>query len=515
MRQLIINGQAVELSEKTAIGYDLQTGDLSDPVKRRFNVTNSFSIPKTASNRKLFEFCENPFSTAEIQYSQVTVDYYDSNIELIKGAKGYISEVGDNYQLTIVKDGNLIDTLKDKKLRELMREGFSSEGSFSQSLDFETFVRRFTSGIYYGTRGVYVHGCEYAEHLDYPNPKLWDGHLFISIKKIFEYIEDFTGYSLIISDTITDLVDFDYLRLPFYDLIFFSTDQPGFQLTGLYLYDDLPSSGYDSEYIPASYDFYKDVSVLDLIKALSVMFCAQVNIDSQTKEIRIVPMTTIVEDSAPINWSGKTIDYTKHFNFGSYGQTNQVDYELDTDVMEGTGRTVFMSNNVNLQTIKQFKINALAPRYITYSSSPTAPPIPLTGSTKTISSWNSGMFTDNPLKKMTILKLDSSLGTVGFFMKCAFWQSGMINFETTIADVAMTNLAIFNYSGYYQPIEDMLTNPVRYEATMNLNGIDIQSFKPYKLVKVDELGGVFYVNKITGYNSSSKKGTKVELIKVR
>ena len=74
---------------------------------------------------------------------------------------------------------------------------------------------------------------------------------------------------------------------------------------------------------------------------------------------------------------------------------------------------------------------------------------------------------------------------------------------------------------YYDPtqnyslIETMLTDPVFYEAELNLNIVDIHAFDHFKGVRIDELEGVFYVNKIIDFLATSPgTPTKVELIKI-
>ena len=54
MRLLKINGFDVDIDDSTAIGVTLQAYDIKDPSKRKTNITNSFTIPITSNNNKIF-----------------------------------------------------------------------------------------------------------------------------------------------------------------------------------------------------------------------------------------------------------------------------------------------------------------------------------------------------------------------------------------------------------------------------------------------------------------------------
>ena len=73
----------------------------------------------------------------------------------------------------------------------------------------------------------------------------------------------------------------------------------------------------------------------------------------------------------------------------------------------------------------------------------------------------------------------------------------------------------YNPTANYSLIETILTDPVMYEAELLLNILDINAFDNFVAVKIDELEGIFYVNKITeSLITSPGIPTKVELIKI-
>ena len=53
--RLLINGQEIELSEKTVVSQTLQVNDIVNLSNRQANYTNSFNLPRTAKNIRAFE----------------------------------------------------------------------------------------------------------------------------------------------------------------------------------------------------------------------------------------------------------------------------------------------------------------------------------------------------------------------------------------------------------------------------------------------------------------------------
>ena len=53
-RLLRINGFDIDIDDETAIGITLQSYDIKEPSQRKVNITNSFTIPLTTNNNKIF-----------------------------------------------------------------------------------------------------------------------------------------------------------------------------------------------------------------------------------------------------------------------------------------------------------------------------------------------------------------------------------------------------------------------------------------------------------------------------
>ena len=95
-----------------------------------------------------------------------------------------------------------------------------------------------------------------------------------------------------------------------------------------------------------------------------------------------------------------------------------------------------------------------------------------------------------------------------------FWISASLN-GNLVVDADTTIVEYFNPTANYSLIETMLTDPVMYDAELLLNIVDIYAFDHFKAVHIDELEGLFYVNRISDFLITSPgTPTKVELIKI-
>ncbi len=499
MKKLRINGSDVLLDKKTAIGITLQGGDISEVDKKRFTVSNKFKIPKVKQNKLVFEFAESPFSCSDMPYNTVTVDYWDNNIHLINNGKGFLSETNDYYNLVVIPDGDVIDVLKEKNFRELMRDNNTpiSGGYASFSL--------MMNDIFNNNPGGYTANLVQLETDVYPtiaydsNPI--DGHISIRLSKVFEWIENLTGFTLINSGTLTDDSIFNTTSIPFYDIIPFAFFGANWNL---YLYDDAAITAlYTTIKINPEFAYYGEKTAMDFLKAVAVQFCCIIDINQNDMTIKFHRFNDIATTSTIQNWTGKVIKATKKFSIGKYAKSNIINYLHDDDVSSDLGQVLFTCNNNNLSAENKSTLNVMICRSSLY----------FTNTMWHLGSTNSAItsMTSKPLVEFMFFVDVAQAGTP--FLKGSY-ESALGVVSTVTLNCKIMNVAFFDFNSEYDEIENMLTNPVAYDADMNLTGLDIHEFKPNNLYRINELGGVFYVNVIKGYNSQSKKGTKVELFKI-
>lgn len=111
MVELIVNGETLELDYKTNIKYTKQISDIFDIAKSNASYTNSFSVPKTPNNTRIFQGLGLVGSTSQIPYQKVTVTIKENGFDVIRNGWLDIKETTDVYKLNVI-DG-VIDFFKD------------------------------------------------------------------------------------------------------------------------------------------------------------------------------------------------------------------------------------------------------------------------------------------------------------------------------------------------------------------------------------------------------------------
>lgn len=111
-RLLKINGNQVDIDEKTAIGINLQSYDVKDPSKKYINASNSFTIPPTSKNLAIFGNPGNPQSTSLQVYGINYCDYWVGNDHLIVNSKVRLQESGDRISCFIYEKADFWEQMK-------------------------------------------------------------------------------------------------------------------------------------------------------------------------------------------------------------------------------------------------------------------------------------------------------------------------------------------------------------------------------------------------------------------
>lgn len=507
MRQLFINGSLVDLDTTTAIGLNFQNGDISDPTQKLLSTTNSFSLPITSNNQKIFNFIKSPFSLTSLPYQKLTTDFFDGNIHLIKEGNSIINKIGERIEITCISSKTIIDTLKEKTLRDLMRENFDDGGLSWNTLS--DLVDDIATNNVLNLNLVYWALNEEGYNSFFLNQHL-NGTIALRPLQIIEWIEDFSGYSLILTGSVFDDVIFDDLNIPFYDLIPFKFYAGGLGTYKLYLFDDpLISAIYGTATIPnidKEFAYYGIKTVMDFLRTIAVMTGSIIEVNETTKQIILTRTNDIFVSSATKNWTNKIIKSEKKFSFGNFAINNIIKYKLDEGINETAGRIEIISNNNNLAQLKEYTIDCILPRSI-YD--------PLYGYHYLLGSTDKEQknLTVKPLSEIIIL-LDNTILPTALTFFADYEDSGGIIQQDNYSKIVKTVVA-YDFSARYSELEKVLQNTIVYDAEIYLNLLDIHNFSSSNLVNIENLGGTFYVNKITGFNFNSKKGTKVELIKIR
>lgn len=261
------------------------------------------------------------------------------------------------------------------------------------------------------------------------------------------------------------------------------------------------------------------------------MFCGVYKISGSDMELQ---KFDDLDYTTPVDWSGKLVSKSKKYAIPGIGQKNYIKHDVadNVDVLHKGGSVDCNNENINYSVDliqlrdKLFPYKDTNPNYSAPSSDPLlVPNLPA----RVVARPNlPGDPTNEPVKglKDLVILVESAeyLGASGgsplsvqaSAYRDSDWSEIFQADTTTITSNAQTYLTEFyDPTGNYALMATMLTDPVIYEAELNLNIIDVFSFDHFKAVKIDELEGIFYVNKISNFLITSPgTPTKVELIKI-
>lgn len=117
--RLYINYQEVELSKKDLIALSLGVNRLTDIQTRQGYYSNTFRLPKTATNLEIFGHPQELNSTDTKRYERLVAWIESDGVQVVYGF-AELKTLGDNLEV-VVKGGNSdwIDEIRDRELSDL------------------------------------------------------------------------------------------------------------------------------------------------------------------------------------------------------------------------------------------------------------------------------------------------------------------------------------------------------------------------------------------------------------
>jgi len=501
MIQAFLNGEEIKLFPDIAIGLTIENFNISDLSNRKIDRTNIIQVPK-AGNETVFDFSSVPNAPSDFAYTDYDFDMIVDGIFIYENGRAFI--IGDNdneYTLQITNNKNIIDLLKSISLAELY--------------DSDT-VNYVTTGNPEDAFGVKTNGFR----VDY----LFENGV-TPTNDTFGYAYG-GNYLSIYMDTILDKIEADY-DVSFSGSLLSDSDflemrMPCFQ-------SSLKRDNADVNIYIDDLIIHESLNAWDLIKNLLQVFCGVFKINGEDMELQ---KFNDLDYATPLDWSGKLVKASKKFAIPGTAQNNYIRYAVADNVDKNLNSVNAVCNNENIdfeRDIASMKAKLLPYRDIQsyYSNRSTSPLLAI--DMPELDADFPGLPSDPtpaPVKgnKDLILLVDSAeyLGQpLTYNLANLYDDTGAGNWTNEIHNGNITSDAFTLLPKYYDPtpnyslIETMLKDPVFYEAELNLNIIDINDFDTFQAVRIDELEGVFYVNKIIDFLVTSPgTATKVELIKI-
>jgi hypothetical protein len=523
MRELYITNSATtgkaDIDEKTAIGITFQAVDFAEPGKRQAAFSNSFSIPYTAHNARLFSFAHSPQSAEGFVYFPIRLNYWLDGEQVIKDAKVRIDKIdGERIFIRSFAKADVWDELATltwgefttKFITWLQSErGYPTDtapftGTFQQFLTpYKDATEEIVLPFYYGNLYLYEPGGEGTGYLEKAN-EIWlkynetnnGGHFCVKVKAVFEWIEEEYGVSFLtgggeVPYNLWDDPIASEMIVPLRNLHVGFIDN-GTSVTGYY-FSDKPANG---KFAPHDDTLDKgDKSVREMVNS----FFNHFNVIVDELRIDNVDVFALRRFDDLVNMDpipfGSLAAGKKVFkpSIDGYAQRNEI---IFSDIFEGGdpsfGKRVLRSNNKNLDAKQElFTIDAYRNNYIN-SNGDLAPNLSPEDSFKTFSFF----ILDGNVSQPVAVKASSTT-------------------QTVTAEMNLPKAVMYSLNGEYQLLESMIIYPVVWEVEKWLTMNDIRVLQFFRQYYVKELNGSFWINKISGFNpDKSNAPTKLELIKV-
>ena len=124
--ELFLNNERLDVDLSTKVSETKQVNDFFEISDRQTSYTNSFKLPKTERNKRLFGGHGIPGTTALAPYRLHRISVYRDGLPTVVNGLAYIKSVTDYYNVHIYSDNiDLFDTIGDKKLADLNLSAYS------------------------------------------------------------------------------------------------------------------------------------------------------------------------------------------------------------------------------------------------------------------------------------------------------------------------------------------------------------------------------------------------------
>jgi hypothetical protein len=523
MTEVFINNNRLDLVDKS-VSQTFQINDIGNLDTRQTSYTNSFKVPKTPNNIRLFnglsfvgKYHEVDLDSEQFPYGTPQARIVENGIELLSNGYAVVSDSGSNYYSINIygNEKTFFEKLKEYTLQDVFPETiitYSASGLSSHVLSTDNFIFSILS-YNPDTRTRYR-----DEAIGYLTPhrfEIWTERSTpqFYVKDLFQNLFNFLGYS--VNHNLHSNSNFQRL------LINASKGVSSFEIN----YGD-------------DFDLKQVAPTLRLNKFLSEImyrFGLLIKINERTKTVHFKNIDELITGNGIVDWSKKFHSFQKEtYKLSNYGILNYFKYQDDVETKSPVNAAIirppnellgsFVINNKNLQKEKTVITSLFKkPRYsreywtnyvvygLLYFDTPYSDGHLLDFAEYTVDengdvSGFTESFEPSLLYRTTIPRpLGYSFrkpdGTYEVYHKTYCYKADYL--ETNFQDYI---------DNYYQEFIKLLNHTQVINAIINLNTIDIYNLDFFKKVYIKQLGGEFYLNKVKNYKSG--KLTEVELVRI-
>jgi len=464
--RLYIENREVDLPAGTIVTITKQINSFFEVKDRQTSFTNNFTLPFTPINKSIMDNLGIIGNQSDKPYIIAKAKFFRHGTPLIIDGKATIKAFDYNkgYQVNI-QEGNhsLFDELGSKKLSDL-------DFNHAHKLNISEYFNRLnaTDGIVYP---IADYGNLSHIKIEYQMPCFY-------IKDLWNKIFTEAGYTYSYYGA-DDIFQNDF----FNELVI--TGDKGLETTSVSISN-----------------FFDNFTQKDFIKSVNQLFGLVFQKERGTKNYEFILIEEMLNNRTDaLDWSDKLSKLKKQtYRIGSYARTNYFKYTYEND-----------QDNFNDGTLR-VENETLSPDKTLFTSK--------FGSPKKVRT----SINRNSLLSMSFYADDKVNSLKPFLMRVKkiditdfdFSYKGTEVKQTTNEGLIATTTGLnFNnlIGKYYLSFGLTINRPLVVDAELVLRNDDIYNLDFFRQVYLKQLGGYFYINKISGYKAG--KLTKVQLIRTR
>ena len=185
--EIYIKGKQIDLEQSRNVSLTKQVNEFTNLHTRQWNYTNKISVPKTAHNKKIFNFLSYQGNTSDIQYERIEgAQMYFNGVPIIMSGYALAADTGKTYNI-VINDGSVtfFEAIKGLTLQDL--DWSDLDHDYGETTMENSFNN--TSGYIYPVARTTTAGGFTGIAIDIPSPSVY-------IKDIVQKIANISGISI-------------------------------------------------------------------------------------------------------------------------------------------------------------------------------------------------------------------------------------------------------------------------------------------------------------------------------
>jgi len=497
MKRLVIDNVVADLPN-TPIGFNWEYLDLSDPGKRYAPFSSSIKLPFSPANNKIMSF-GNAIGGRLIQVRNLpNVDFWLGHNKVIEGGYLKVNSIDKSgFNCNISGSSGIVNTLNNYDIDDAIDTvaALFTYSSPNYGVAIESLAAGLEGSVNYGflLPRTLADPITSTTWTIYDTSELYKHEIWCSAAAIMKGLIDnsvctfkvWEGQALVDIASSYIYSDLQKLYTPAwnYTFKFDNTWKITKETSGQRIINSKSINRTELKTIAGK-------TTWEYLKVVAQLFCC--SIYTSGTQVVFVPLNEITSGTTDFDLSGRMKSHVKHPNIPGQNYINYIKFKNTDNLPAYYGRMEVLAP-VNPYSAKDlFAFDAMMPG-LYYNS--------YVGNI-----FNTDVNANGELNKSILLLYDDGTTTE----TTVVFEASPSNFSE-VADLKV--LSRFEFDIYYTSFQALSAKGLAFDVEMSINPFDLIRLKPYSLLKIHELGGLFYLNKISNYDPDSGKLAKCQVVK--